>query len=125
MFKLGESFEAMKEKDLKKFFSNITFADLYTTDEDMALTYLQKKTEKIIEYLCKYGKYLRDTRVEIDEIWESSEITVVKEIIIQNLIHSFRTWEEDNRKYGKILYTPRAFNLEGLSRYDTFKHSEE
>lgn len=119
MFELGESFEAMKREEkgrkLEKFFSNRTFADLYMLDENMAIDYITKKTEKIVEYLSYHGDYVSDHSIN------KEEIKIVKEIIIESLICSFRTWEADSKKYGNLTYGPKMFNSDILSRYDTYE----
>lgn len=117
-FTLGESFEKMKEKKLEKFFSNRTFADLYILDENMALDYITKKTEKIVEYLCINGEYV-EGHFENEEGEE--ELLIIKEVITQSLICSFRTWESDAEKYKKLSYSPKAFNSSLLSRYDNYE----
>lgn len=115
-FMLGESFEKMKEKKLENFFSNRTFADLYILDENMALDYITKKTEKIVEYLCDHGEY-------VEEYFENEEgeeeLLIIKEVITQSLICSFRTWETNTEKCGKLTYRPKLFNSYPLSRYET------
>ena len=117
-FTLGESFEKMKEKKLENFFSNRTFADLYILDENMALDYVTKKTEKIVEYLCDHGEYVEG---DFENEEGEEELLIIKEVITQSLICSFRTWETNTEKCGKLSYSPEPFNSSVLSRYDTYE----
>lgn len=84
----------------------------------MALDYITKKTEKIVEYLCDHGEY-------VEEYFKNEEgeeeLLIIKEVITQSLICSFRTWETNTEKCGKLTYSPKLFNLYPLSRYDTYE----